>query len=259
MSVIAVLAGLLLPALGRARNKALAIDCLNNQRQLSLACLIYAADFQDRLPYNKGEAEIRKDSSQGRFVNWTSSVMSWELDADNTNSALLTRGGIGPYAGHSPRIYRCPSDRALSDIQAAAGWTERVRSMSMNAMAGDAGQFSQEGKNVNNPDYTQFFTLAEVPRPANIFLLIEEHPDSINDGYFLNRIYSREWTDLPASYHDGAATLAFIDGHSELHSWRFPSTKPPPKPDAARLPFAPPDGEAEDFEWLMDHTTVEVQ
>ena len=56
------------------------------------------------------------------------------------------------------------------------------------------------------------------------------------------------WADLPASYHNGAANLAFADGHLETHKWRCASTKPPPSPDAAHLPFPVPATERADFD-----------
>jgi prepilin-type processing-associated H-X9-DG protein len=62
--------------------------------------------------------------------------------------------------------------------------------------------------------------------------------------------------DLPASYHNGAANLAFADGHLETHTWRFASTEPPARPDAAHLPFAVPAAERADFDWLMARTTL---
>ena len=88
-------------------------------------------------------------------------------------------------------------------------------------------------------------------------MLTEEHPDSINDAYFLNKPDSMQWIDLPASYHHGAANLAFADGHLESHKWRFASTKPPPRPDAAHLPRPVPLMERADYDWLMEHTTVD--
>ena len=151
VALIAILAGLLLPALAAAKAKANAIACLNNERQLGLACQLYVDDSNDALPYNYGAGEIKLAVAQGRFVNWTSPVMSWELDSDNTNTVLVTRGGIGPYTSDAYRIYRCPSDRVVSDLQSGAGWTTRVRSLSMNAMVGNAGAFSRTGTNVNNP------------------------------------------------------------------------------------------------------------
>ena len=257
IAVIAILAALLLPVLTAARSKGYAISCLSNERQLMLASLVYVGDFNDALPYNLGASEIKQLEAASQFWNWATPVMSWELDSDNTNTVLLTQGGIGPYASSTARVYRCPADSVVSDIQAQAGWTARVRSISMNAMVGNAGQFITAGANVNNPDYKQFLKVGQIPQPARIFVLTEEHPDSINDGYFLNQPDSLRWMDLPASYHNGAANLAFADGHLETHKWQFASTRPPALPDAAHLPFPVPASDLPDYEWLMYRTTIE--
>jgi prepilin-type N-terminal cleavage/methylation domain-containing protein/prepilin-type processing-associated H-X9-DG protein len=258
IAVIAILAALLLPTLAAAKSKAHAISCLSNERQLMLASLVYVGDFNDALPYNLGAGEIKKLEAQSQFLNWSSPVMSWELDSDNTNAVLLTDGGIGPYASGTSRLYRCPTDSVVSDIQVQAGWTARVRSISMNAMVGNAGQYIKAGANVNNPYHQQFLKLGQIPQPSQIFVLTEEHPDSVNDGYFLNKPDSMQWLDLPASYHNGAANLAFADGHLETHKWLFASTKPPARPDAAQLPFSVPVTERADFDWLMARTTIDA-
>ena len=258
MAVIAILAALLLPVLTAAKSKAYGVTCLNNERQLMFASLLYVDDFHDALPYNLGIAEIKKLEARHWFWNWTSPVLDWEtVNTDNTNTVLLTQGGIGPYTSRTARIYRCPADKAVSDIQAAAGWTERVRSFSMNAMVGNVGEYLQDGANVNNPDYRQFLKMGEIPQPSRIFVLTEEHPDSITDGYFLNYIDTNKWVRLPASYHSGAANLAFADGHLETHKWRYPSTKPPARPDGVELPLPIPPGQSADFDWLMYRTTVD--
>jgi len=258
IAIIAVLAALLLPALARAKAKGHAIACLNNEKQLALACLMYAGDSDDRLPYNMGVAEIKRTVAMGQHLNWTSPVMNWEVDPDNTNVVLQTEGGIGPNLSRNAGVYGCPSDSVVSDVQAEVGWTRRIRSVSMNMMMGDAGEFSRTGANVNNPYYRQFFKTTQVPEPARLFLFIEEHPDSINDGYFIDQPETYRWLDLPASWHGGAANLSFADGHSETHRWRFASTKPAPRPDAARLPFDIPASEQGDFEWLMDRMSIET-
>jgi prepilin-type N-terminal cleavage/methylation domain-containing protein len=193
IAVIAILASLLLPVLAAAKSKGYEISCLNNERQLMLASLVYVGDFNDALPYNLGAAEIENLEAQSQYWNWTTPVMSWELDTDNINTVLLTQGGIGPYVSRDARVYRCPVDSVVSDIQAQAGWTARVRSISMNAMVGNAGQFMLAGANVNNPYYRQFLDLGQIPQPAQIFVLTEEHPDSISDGYFLNQPDSYRW------------------------------------------------------------------
>ena len=258
IAIIGILCALLLPALAASRNSARATFCSNNLRQLSIATVLYADDANDRFPYNVGAKQIHAWTAQSNFWNWTTPIMSWENDTDNTNRVLLTTGGIGPYTSRSADIYRCPSDQVVSPLQAALGWQRRVRSISMNAMIGDAGDFSRDGSNVNNPSYVQFFKTVQVPRPAGIFVFIEEHPDSINDGYFLNQIYSQRWNDLPASYHSGGANLTFADGHLEIHKWLEPSTKPAARPLAAGLPFGVPVSQQVDFRWLMARTSIDT-
>jgi len=256
VAIICILAALLLPALVNAKRNGRAIVCLNNQRQLGFALHLYAGDHNDVLPYNVGAAETKQMVASKEFLNWANDVMTWELDSDNTNAALLAVGGVGPYCSGVTKVFKCPSDTALSDIQKQAGWTERVRSYSMNAMIGNAGSFMLGSQNTNNPGYRQFVHLADVPAPDSIFALIEEHPDSINDGYFLNRFGTHQWIDLPASYHNHGANMAFVDGHSERHQWRFDSTTPPPLPDAARLPFGVSPPQAGDLYWVLNHMSV---
>jgi prepilin-type processing-associated H-X9-DG protein/prepilin-type N-terminal cleavage/methylation domain-containing protein len=257
IAIIAILASLLLPALAVAKARARGVFCSNNLKQLSLACLLYSDDFNDHLPYNIGKDELKDWVKKKWFWNWTTPVMSWEDDSDNTNQVLLTTGGIGPYTSRTAEIYRCPSDKVVSPLQSGLGWTRRVRSISMNAMVGDAGTYSQTGANVNNPEYVQFFKSTQVAHPVEIFVFVEEHPDSINDGYFLNHIESRLWNDLPASYHNGAANISFADGHVEIRKWLDASTKPPAQAYAAHLPFGIPPG-GRDFNWLMSRTSNEA-
>jgi prepilin-type N-terminal cleavage/methylation domain-containing protein/prepilin-type processing-associated H-X9-DG protein len=256
IALVALLSSLLLPVLAGARSKGQTILCLNNHRQLILAWQLYADDHDDALPYNLGDEETRRTVAAGRYLNWVNNVMTWELDADNTNIALLSVGGLGPYVQGAARLYACPADTALSDLQRQAGWSGRVRSISMNAMVGDAGAFTTGGTNVNVPGYRQFFRQSQIPDAARIFVFLEEHPDSINDGYFLNKPWTWEWIDLPASYHRGAGNLAFADGHIETHQWLLSSTRPPARPDAAPLPLALKAEERADFDWLMERTSV---
>ncbi|MCW5558115.1 MAG: type II secretion system protein [Verrucomicrobiae bacterium] len=256
LAVIGLLASLLLPGVMRTRGKGHDVACRNHLRQLAIATQLYTADSQGLLPYNLGAADTKNSVKYGGYRNWANNVLSWELDEDNTNTLWLARGGLGPYLGGVAEVFRCPVDRVVSDLQHDAGWTRRVRSFSMNAMIGNAGEFSYEGRNVNNPGHTQFFKEADVPAPARIFVFIEEHPDSINDGYFLNRLGQREWFDLPASWHAGSANLTFADGHAESRRWVSATTRPPPRPDAARLPLAVASGLDADFDWLMERTTV---
>ena len=258
IAIMGILAGLISTALAKARGKAEAFTCRNNARQLSLAWLLYAADNDERLPYNLGGPASRGLAPKKDY-NWVNNLMDWEvLNPDNTNSAFVNTGSFAAFANRTARIYRCPSDRALSDIQKQAGWTARVRSCSMNAMVGDAGGNSTYGTNVFNPQYKQFKKGTDIEQPTEIFVFLDEHPDSINDGYFLNRMEELEWVDLPASYHNGAANFTFADGHAEGHRWVNSATKRPARPDAAGLPFAIEPAEQADFDWVRDRTSIEI-
>jgi prepilin-type N-terminal cleavage/methylation domain-containing protein/prepilin-type processing-associated H-X9-DG protein len=259
VAISGLLAALLLPTLSKARGRAEAMACLNNTRQLGLAWQLYADDHEGFLAYNLG----MNGSTFRTNLNWVNNVMTWDLSSDNTNIATLTDASLGPYAGNASRIYHCPSDRSLSTLQRAAGWDRRIRSYSMNAMVGNAGAFSAGGANTNNPGYKQFFKTTQIPRPAQIFVFLDEHPDSIDDGYFLNKdrnpIYgaSDQWIDLPASYHDNSTAFSFADGHAALHHWKEVNTIRPAQPDAAGLPIAIPASASVDFDWMLEHMSIE--
>jgi len=250
IALIAILAALLLPALGKAKARAQGIACLSNTRQLGYAWILYANDHEDRLAFNLGGPASRTN------LNWVANIMSWELDSDNTNTATITEASLGSYANRNVNIYRCPSDNTLSAVQRDAGWSARIRSYSMNAMVGDAGDLSKTGANQNNPAYVQFFKMTAIPEPSQIFVFLDEHPDSIDDGYFLNRAADHTWVDLPASHHDGAAAFSFVDGHARMKRWVVPSTKAPAKPGAAVLPLYVSKGQLADFNWVTEHMSV---
>lgn len=257
IALIGFLAAILLPALSQARNRAQAIFCLNNTRQLHLAWRVYAEDHNGKLAYNLGGPSTSLSSLQHTLNNWVNNYLTWDLQQDNTNAVTLTEAGLGPYTAGAAQIYRCPSDDVLSVPQKSAGWKARVRSYSMNAMVGDAGVISMSGSNTNNPGYAQFFSDAAIPNPSEIFVFLDEHPDSINDGYFIDKAYVSKWYSLPASYHNGAAALSFADGHSELHRWVNNTTKRPARPDASGLPFSIPSTELTDFNWIIRHMSVD--
>ncbi len=255
IAIVAILAAFLVPGLSRAKSKGDQMACLSNLRQLGVAWIMYANDNSDRLISNLGSTEILRNVAQGKKVNWADTVLNWELDPGNTNTSLNSDTPLGVYVGRNSRLFKCPSDRVVSAIQRGAGWKERSRSFSMNAMVGDAGEFTRTGANVNNPFYHQFLKLGEFRSTSELFVFIEEHPDSINDGYFLNRPNKLEWNDLPASWHSGAANLTFADGHATSRKWNE-HTRKPSVPDGAKLPIALSYKESEDFKWLIQRTSI---
>lgn len=238
IAIIGILAGLLLPVLGRSRARAQAVACANNVKQLSLAWSLYADDHQDALVNNHGVPE-----TLARRQTWANNVQDWEHGDDNTNVTLLKDSKLGPYANRSYRIYKCPSDRE----PAANG--PHIRSMSMNAMVGDPGELT----NRFNPTYRQFYKSSQITTPSAIFVFLDEHADTLNDGFFVNQLEAHTWGNLPGSYHNGAANLSFADGHLETHRWAVPSTVRPVA--RTRLSSFPVDTPG-DFEWIKARTSV---
>lgn len=262
IAIIAILAGMLLPALSKAKAKAQGIGCLNNGKQLLLGWHLYAGDFQDRVVNNFGVSETRLTVSLKLYANWVNNVMEWSTIAEVTNTALIRNGILAPYTAAATQIYRCPSDNYRSDAQIRAGFPFRNRSQSMNASLGlfTTAPGAPSGANGINPltnDRKQFLKLASIPQPANLFCTLDEHADSVNDGYFINGFNPSMWGDTPASYHNGAGSLSFCDGHAEVHKWLSIKTKFPV--NRGRQTYSPPTldvpGRA-DALWLEERAAV---
>lgn len=239
IAIIGLLASLLLPVLGRAKLKAQGVGCANNIKQLSLAWFLYADENQDRLVSNHGIQETLRSRQ-----NWVNNVMDWRNSESNTNLATLTTGKLAPLLAESTAVFKCPSDRSVADNG------PRIRSMAMNSQVGDPGELT----NRFNPQMVQFFQKSEIAKPAQIFVFLDEHPDTINDGFFMNRWEDYRWGNLPASYHNGAANLSFADGHVESHLWALVDTRRPAQEGGAGGTF--PASPHTDFDWLKERASV---
>lgn len=244
IAIIAILAGMLLPALSKAKQKAHGIMCMNNTRQLTLAWISYAHDNNDRLVYN--QPTFATDTN-----NWAGNVMSWGADPQNTNQILLANSKLGPYVGNNVGIFKCPADKVPCPLG------PRVRSVSMNAFVGPQ---DARGTPINS-GWQQYLKLTDFQSPASIFVLLDEHPDSINDGWYVfctaaDPSERTDWSDLPASYHNGAAGFSFADGHSEIKRWQDSSTKRPVMKNGSGFPVRVRPGEGKDIRWVAERTTV---
>jgi prepilin-type N-terminal cleavage/methylation domain-containing protein/prepilin-type processing-associated H-X9-DG protein len=245
IAIIAILAAMLLPALSKAKVKAQAIQCMGNSRQLMLAWIQYYNDSDDQLVNNYGGLYAAAEEQNKTYRSWVNDYMTWQttdpLGNPVTDTDSITMAPFYKYAG-SLRIYKCPADNYVSAQQRAASISARPRSYSMNMFFGEYVPPEANPKNngANNiySAYRQFLKAGTIPNPSGLFVTLDEHPDSINDGYFQTNPdpTSTHWDDLPATYHDGACGFAFADGHSEIHKFKsractiLPVTYPPIKP-----------------------------
>jgi hypothetical protein len=148
--------------------------------------------------------------------------MDWSTDSDNTNSALLGNPKyalLAPYYANGWKLYKCPADVYLASVQARSHFLERVRSVSMDAWLGQGEKWSGLGFTIAVKKMTDLAN----PAPSMTWVLVDEHPDSINDAMlYIDPKYpttTGNFNDTPASYHDHACGFSFADGHSEIHRW----------------------------------------
>ena len=218
IAIIAILAALLLPALARAKAKAEASYCINNQKQLGLAWLMYAGENNGKLVKNEGAFAIDLN-------RWCTGWLDWGNRQENTNKQYIINGALGPLMAKSLGSYKCPADK----LPASNG--PRVRSYSMNAFVGgttatDVYGLSTYRAYLHESDLTR-------PGPASTIVFICECPDSINDELFGVHMPSTTlwpgglatWDDVPSETHSGNGIVGFADGHAEQHKWLDPQTR----------------------------------
>jgi prepilin-type N-terminal cleavage/methylation domain-containing protein/prepilin-type processing-associated H-X9-DG protein len=251
IAIIAILAGMLLPALSKAKSKAQGIMCLNNNKQLGLAYILYADDNSDKLPGNlDGGSNI---GSPTWCAGW---LVNTGFTPDNTNTVIIMNSQLGKYAG-SVGIYKCPADKSLSRGKTGS---PRVRSVSMNGYLGERGGPYTSG-------YNQFkkYSSLTAPSPSKCWVFVEEREDGINDGWFAVDMGSfdpakpaaHSIVDYPASYHNGSCAFSFADGHAEIKRWTDPRTMPKVKFGVA-LPLGQPSPNNKDVDWMQERTSSKV-
>jgi prepilin-type N-terminal cleavage/methylation domain-containing protein/prepilin-type processing-associated H-X9-DG protein len=256
IAIIAILASMLLPVLAKGKAKAQGIYCLNNTRQLGLAWLMYADENDGRLVNNVTGGAARN----GEPDSWITGWLDWTLSSHNTNLTFLTGSKLAPYCNNSISIYRCPSDKLIAPAQKAAGWNQRTRSMAMNSNMG--GDENRQNPGISKQWWSRsvhqiYLKLADLntPAPSKAWVFVDENADSINDGCFFvdMNANSRNWINLPGSYHNGACNLAFADGHSEIKKWLDSGTRQPVRLTS----FAGLDADNPvDLRWLQDRSSA---
>jgi prepilin-type N-terminal cleavage/methylation domain-containing protein/prepilin-type processing-associated H-X9-DG protein len=222
IAIIAILAAMLLPALSKAKQKAQGISCLNNLKQLTLAGMVYAGDFNDAICPNVPLST----------AGWVAGDVSGRnLDTTQpTNVAFIRAAVLYPY-NQSTAIYRCPSDSATVPIGRSLGL--RVRSYSLSGIMGD--DFGAGAGFHPNIPQNKKFTDIRFPGPSDAIFFVDESDDSsvqhcsIDDGYFAEWTYDLateySWGNWVASRHGNGGDFSFADGHAAFHKWLEPTTQ----------------------------------
>lgn len=249
---LAILAVLLLPALARTHVRPQGMQCIENLRQITVGWWMYVNDNEGRLAPNRGLFPANFDyNTYPRWVagDMRGSTISGQTTIDAVNSQLLVNPKyslLAPYV-QNPALYRCPADRSTWSVNGVE--TPRVRSYSENGAIGplDNGQtvstyggtthylghwLSGGGNHPSDP-WRVYIKESDLvaPSPSGLILMVDEHPNSINDAYFAFQMPANPsqtyWIDPPTIAHNNAAGLSYADGHVEMHRWLRPGGIPP--------------------------------
>src|SRR3954471_1766217 len=211
VAIISILAALLLPALSVAKGKGARIVCANHLKQLSYATQMYSADNDGKLvenfPENASPAQHSNSWVLGNMKN------AWQA----TNVMLLQESKLFTYCSQV-QVFRCPAD-----VQHTNGLA-RTRSYSMNGWMGSRYMDSLSGER----GFRTFIRDNEIAaaRPSSLWLLSDEHPQTIDDGFFLVTMDdSQPFASFPGLGHQKGSGLSFADAHVELFRLRDPRSQ----------------------------------
>ncbi|MGH8024066.1 MAG: prepilin-type N-terminal cleavage/methylation domain-containing protein [Limisphaerales bacterium] len=269
IAIIAILAAILLPVFHAAELRAGNTVSAANVRQLTQAGLMYTGDNSGFYPANgQGQAS-------DLFYGWIDQWLDYSGGAngtDDTNTIKLSTCMLSPYL-QNPAVFKSPLD--LSKQYGAAG-QPRNRSYSMNAAiacyTNRADASIVGGDTWLNPApppappvymvYQKESQVINKPGPSDLFMFLEEHPDSINDGSFAFEVpksaLTTKWIDVPAK-NGNVCPFGFADGHVEIHKWLAPGSIPDVHYAAqvkTGLAATGPGGGDPDILWIAKHGTA---
>jgi len=266
IAIIAILAAMILPALAKAKQKAVGAHCMNNLRQLTVAWKMYPDEFGGRLVPNGDESSQPASPTDpaalpgGRLAQWCPGRQDIQAQLSvapvvgaNIGEAWIKAGLLYPYV-NSTAVYKCPADQ--SSISFFGQNYPHVRSMSMNTWLAPIAPYNNTTTVIS---YYKEQTLIN-PGAASLWLFIDENPISINDSSFICIPGVNQWIDCPASYHNNAGGISFADGHAQIKRWQDPTvlrgwappTIQPGNPGFTRLP----PGNPSDLGFLQPLSTV---
>ena len=212
---------------------------------MTLGWLMYPGDNNDQLPPNRdGRVTVDAAGNWNPTQSWIAGWLNFVADnTDNTNQYFLKTGLLAPFLSGQTAIYKCPSDKYECLENGVS--MDRIRSISMNAFI-EGGAYFRDADSTPYPRnlshwyhtpptaYRSYNKASELtnPKPVDLFVFTEEHPDSMNDGW-MNVIAQGgfgipRWEDLPGSFHGKLTVFGFADGHAAAHKWVSPAYTCPP-------------------------------
>ncbi|MBN2713748.1 MAG: type II secretion system protein [Planctomycetes bacterium] len=213
IAIITILAGLLLPALGKALNAARTAACLNNQKQSSLTLTsLYADDWGGVVPtyYSNG---------YGNYTFWTMFISGYQSEYDG-------RRANGPKYIEDCSIFGCPASATYSKERPKFGrGTGRMYGYGIYNAAWEHKNifhwtFSFSTKSTESPNAIwQLHNMARVPAPSKIVMMGDSLVSKTYGGNwtisYFNPRYDGCYGGRIHLLHDSKANATFYDGHSK--------------------------------------------
>lgn len=213
IATIAILAGMLLPVLSRAKASSQSAVCQSNLKQLVLGWILYADDNDDRLA---GSISVQLVNQRG---SWVLGNTRQDRTASNIMAGVMFK--YAPAVG----AYRCRADR--STVNDEKGLL-RTRSYTLNGWM-NSSQHLAGGTPWASVDFKSApLKLSQIvrPPPSGTFVFVDEHEESIDDGLWntnpIDPFASPMWYNLPTDRHNHGANIALADGHVDRHKWLWP-------------------------------------
>jgi prepilin-type N-terminal cleavage/methylation domain-containing protein/prepilin-type processing-associated H-X9-DG protein len=194
IAIIAVLMGILMPAMHRAKEQGQRAACLNNLKNLQLAWMIYADDNDDKMICgDSGEYGLGKGEVYWVQRDWTSGMTSVQ------KTDAIRKGGLYPYT-RDVRLYRCP--------QGVKGETRTYSIVdSMNCKGWDTRRKMLKKK-------------SEVKDPTNRIVFLDDGGEGFaHMGGWTVYAVEEKWWDPPPVRHGNGTNYSFADGHMDYHKW----------------------------------------
>lgn len=295
IAIIAILAAVLLPVLQQAKVRGQTATCIDNQKQLATAWLMYAQDNNDACIGNNWQNEQQWQNHIHWYQNWISGWLGADGSGgngvtggvggpDNTNTALLINSRWATIADYArvPKLFLCPASIVIAPVAGSPPpqppYFPLIRTVSMSCWMGynclppGANNSSYNTGASSAPDYSGclYKTFSQVTSlkgglgPSDALVFVEERPESIDDGSFeisepanpTSPTPGSTYPNIPTDYHNGAMTAGFADGHVDVHRWLDANLRKP-QTQIVQLKWA---GIAVsnpgDWWWLAQHATI---
>jgi prepilin-type N-terminal cleavage/methylation domain-containing protein/prepilin-type processing-associated H-X9-DG protein len=211
IAIIALLIGILVPALGAARARAQVVKCMANVHGFAQAATLYADDHKQQLPFVNSETLETAGDSSGK--KWTDAGWLYQRSLGMTQPTDVRNGSLFNYMSGAMPAYRCPADGGPYDLDLVKAPTRNLTSYTMNGAI--------DGFRTRIPPYN-------IGQFASNCIMFWEQDENGGDGYWNDG--NTGGGEAPTKRHTGGANVGCFDAHVErmnVSDWNVEAAKKP--------------------------------